>query len=319
MRIHLMAILAGFLLDLCLGDPYGLPHPVRAIGRWITDLEHKLRMYFPKNEKGELTGGIGLVMIIIFMTGSISMIVCAVARTGGTFCLFAVETVMSYYCLAARSLYRESMKVHDFLKCGEIENARKNVSMIVGRDTASLSSEGIAKAAVETVAENTSDGVIAPLFYMAIGEPVLGWIYKAINTMDSMVGYKNESYLYFGRAAARVDDFVNFIPARLSAILMIGASALLRMHVKDAIRIYKRDRFNHKSPNSAQTEAVCAGALGVQLAGDAWYFGTLCKKQVIGDDLRPIEYQDIKRAGKLMYLTAILCLLLITGLLLSIN
>lgn len=309
MKLHLLAIFTGFLLDLCLGDSNRLPHPVRAIGRLIGWLEKRLRMYFPKSGRGELAAGFCLTGAVLLITGAVGGAACVAAKAAGTTVFFLTNTILCYYLLAARSLRDESMKVYDSLKNGRVEEARRNVSMIVGRDTAPLSDIEIAKAAVETVAENTSDGVIAPLFYLAIGGPVLGWLYKAVNTMDSMVGYKNERYLYFGRSAARLDDLLNLIPSRLSAWLMIIASLLLRLDVKNAIRIYKRDRRNHKSPNSAQTEAVCAGALGIQLAGDAWYFGTLCKKQFIGDALRAVEYEDIKRAIWLMYMTTVLCLI----------
>ncbi|MCR5607989.1 MAG: adenosylcobinamide-phosphate synthase CbiB, partial [Lachnospiraceae bacterium] len=221
---------------------------------------------------------------------------------------------MTYYILATKCLRVESMKVYDCLKSGSLEESRKAVSMIVGRDTACLNEEGITKAAIETVAENTSDGVIAPMIYTAIGGPVLGFIYKGINTMDSMIGYKNDKYINFGRAAAKLDDVVNYIPARISAISMICAAFICRIFggtniysAKRAYNIFKRDRYNHKSPNSAQTESVCAGALGLKLAGDAVYFGKLVKKPFIGDETRKTEYEDIKRANNLMYITAVLC------------
>lgn len=312
--IRIAALAAGFLLDLCLGDPYSLPHPVRAIGRLITGLETGLRKLFPADSGGERTGGVFLAAMVIFTVGGASALLIAAARMAGPVPDFLMQTVLCYYVLAARSLCSESMKVLRDLAAGDVEGARKNVSMIVGRDTALLSDVGIAKAAVETVAENTSDGVIAPLFYLALGGPVSGWIYKAVNTMDSMVGYQNERYQYFGWAAARLDDVLNLIPSRLCAALMIFASALLKLDARGALRIYIRDRHNHKSPNSAQTEAVCAGALGVQLAGDAWYFGVCHEKPTIGDALREVEYEDIKRAGMLMYVTAVLCLLLVGSL-----
>ena len=187
------------------------------------------------------------------------------------------------------------------------------VSMIVGRDTENLTVEGVTKAAVETVAENTNDGVIAPLIYMLIGGPILGFVYKAVNTMDSMLGYKNEKYLYFGRVAAKMDDVAGFIPARISALLMILASCLLGMDGKNALWIWKRDRRKHASPNAAQTEAVCAGALQVQLAGDAWYFGKKHEKDTIGDPIRDIEPKDILRSEKLMIGTEVLTFLLFGG------
>lgn len=224
-----------------------------------------------------------------------------------------IETFMCYQILATRSLRDESDRVFLALQSEGVEAGRKAVSMIVGRDTENLTEEGVTKAAVETVAENTSDGIIAPMFYMMIGGAVLGWTYKAVNTMDSMIGYKNETYQYFGTIAAKLDDIVNYIPARLAALVMIAAAACTGMDWKNAIRIYRRDRHNHKSPNAAQTESVMAGALDVQLAGDAWYFGTLYQKPTIGDPIRSIEVQDIRRSHILLYGTAILSLVVMCG------
>lgn len=222
-----------------------------------------------------------------------------------------VEAILTYQILAAKCLWVESMKVYKALKEGTIADARKAVSMIVGRDTAKLDAEGVTKAAVETVAENTSDGVIAPMLYLAIGGPILGMLYKAINTMDSMVGYKNERYLDFGRAAAKLDDIVNYVPSRIAARLMIFSCYFLggKFIPSEAKRIYLRDRLKHASPNSAQTESACAGALGIQLAGDASYFGKLVHKPTIGDARRKVEAEDIVLANKLMYGTTILCFL----------
>ena len=231
----------------------------------------------------------------------------------------AVMALFCYWMLAAKSLKDESMKVYRELKKEDLKAARRAVSMIVGRDTDQLTAEGVTKAAVETVAENASDGVMAPLLYLAVGGPVLGAFYKAVNTMDSMVGYKNEKYLYFGRFAAKVDDVLNYIPARLSALFMVAAAGLTGLSAKNAWKIFKRDRYNHASPNSAQTEAAMAGALGVQLAGDAWYFGTLYKKKTIGDALRPVECEDIRRANRLMYASAGLLLIVVMLLYCSFN
>lgn len=222
----------------------------------------------------------------------------------------AAESFMCYQILATKSLKTESDKVYQALQKEGLVAARKAVSMIVGRDTKDLTEEGVTKAAVETVAENTSDGVIAPLFYLMIGGAVSGFAYKAVNTMDSMVGYKNDRYLYFGTAAAKLDDAVNYIPARISAYLMILASAVAGMDWRNAVKIYKRDRYNHKSPNAAQTESVMAGALDVQLAGNAWYFGKLYEKPTIGDARRPVEPQDIRRSHKLLYATAVLAVVI---------
>lgn len=310
MVTHIASILAGFILDAVFGDPHFFPHPVRAIGWLINRLEHGIRPLFPRTEKGELAGGAVFAVLVPAVTALAAVLLLTAAKAAGDAVLFLAESVLVYFLLAARSLRDESMKVYHSLKKGDVEEARHNVSMIVGRDTSVLDAAGIARAAVETVAENTSDGVIAPLFFLALGGPVLGWAYKAVNTMDSMVGYKNEKYLFFGRAAARFDDLVNFIPARLSAVLMMGAAVVWRMDFQNAARIFRRDRFNHKSPNSAQTESVCAGALRIRLAGDAWYFGELCKKPFIGDDIRPVEQEDIKRANRLMYTASGLALFL---------
>ena len=303
-----LALILGFLIDLLLGDPRWLYHPVRIIGNGISLLEKLLRSVFPKTAKGERTAGFFLVLLICIGSGGITFLLLYLAYHIHTVLGIVLETFLCYQMLAVKSLKDESMRVFEELKKQDLPGARKAVSMIVGRDTKSLSAAGVTKAAVETIAENTSDGIIAPLFYMAIGGPALMFLYKGINTMDSMVGYKNERYLYFGRAAARMDDVLNFIPSRLSAVFMICAAFFLGMDWKHAWRIWRRDRLNHKSPNSAQTESVCAGALRIQLAGDAWYFGTLYKKKTIGDDLRPVEPEDIKRAGRRLYGTAYVAL-----------
>lgn len=321
MKYHMLAFFLGFLLDLLLGDPYCLPHPVRLIGRLISKTERYLLAKAKKqnaengrdaenrrDEEKELKLGKWMVAIV---SGCTILSVCAILFPAYWLhpCLgMAVETIMTYYILAAKCLKVESMKVYRCLKDQELEKARTAVSMIVGRDTACLDEAGVARAAIETVAENTSDGCIAPMLYAAVGGPVLGFFYKAVNTMDSMIGYKNDKYMYFGRAAAKLDDLVNYLPARISACLMIAASYLggKDFSGKEARRIYKRDRYNHASPNSAQTEAVCAGALGIRLAGDASYFGKLVKKPTIGDAGRDVEYEDIKRANRLMYLTVVL-------------
>lgn len=255
-------------------------------------------------------GGAILVILIVTFSAGIPCLILLVAYRYKIWLGFVLESFMCYQLLATRSLRDESKKVYDALKEGNLEKSRYAVSMIVGRDTQNLTEEGVTKAAVETVAENTSDGIIAPLFYMMIGGAVLGFAYKAVNTMDSMVGYKNERYQYFGTAAARLDDVLNYIPARLSAWIMILASCLAGLNGKNAVKIYRRDRSKHASPNSAHTEAVMAGALEIQLAGDAWYFGKLHKKPFIGDPIRKIEIEDIPRSHKLMYTTAVLSVIL---------
>lgn len=318
MCYHIFAFIAGFVLDLLIGDPHFIPHPVRLIGSLISSLDKRLNCdagYNSSEKKLNLIKykrGMLLVFTVIFATFAMSVIIIVAAYSINLYAGVIAEAVMTWQILATKCLRVESMRVYDALRTDGVDAGRRAVSMIVGRDTSVLDAAGVTRAAVETIAENTSDGVIAPMLYTAIGGPVLGFVYKAVNTMDSMLGYKNDKYMYFGRFAARLDDVVNFIPARISAYLMIAAAFIGGRHFdgKNAYRIFKRDRFNHASPNSAQTESVCAGALRVQLAGDAVYFGKLVKKKYIGDGLREIEYEDIKRANRLMYITAFLCELL---------
>jgi adenosylcobinamide-phosphate synthase len=301
----LYAILVGFIMDLLIGDPHWMYHPVRLIGKLITFLELLLRKIFPKTKDGEQKAGFVLVVLVCGISVFTVWGLIKLAYDLNFWCGFLLEVIMCYQLFAVRSLKDESMKVYKELVKSDLEASRKAVSMIVGRDTQSLTVEGVTKAAVETIAENTSDGTLAPMLYMFIGGPVLGWFYKAVNTMDSMVGYKNEKYIHFGRYAAKFDDVMNYIPARLCGLLMIFASYILKMDWKNAKKIFLRDRFNHASPNSAQTEAVMAGALRIQLAGDAWYFGKRYEKPTIGDALRPVEIEDIPRANRLLYATAI--------------
>lgn len=313
---HVIALAAGFVLDLLIGDPRWLYHPICLIGNLIAVLEKGIRKMFPKTAKGELAGGFLEVICVCLLSFGVPFLVLyflyGVSPTLG----MVLETFWCYQLLATRSLKDESGKVYHSLKTGTIEDARYAVSMIVGRDTKALTEAGVIKATVETVAENTSDGVVAPAFYMAIGGVPLMFLYKGINTMDSMLGYKNEKYLYFGCCAAKLDDAANYFPARISGWMMVTAAYLLEgifrwnYSGKQAAKIYKRDRRNHASPNSAQTESAMAGALQVQLAGNAWYFGKLYEKPTIGDDLRPIEAEDIPRANRLMIGTAVLSAML---------
>ena len=302
-------------------------HPIRVIGNLISVLEKGLRKLLcsrihaseqeKKNIREVLAGG-----ILWILTVSLSFLVPAVllfaAGKVHPAVRFLLETFWCYQIFAARCLVGESRKVYQKLKEDDLSGARRAVSMIVGRDTENLTAEGVTKAAVETVAENTSDGVTAPLLFLLIGGAPLGFLYKAVNTMDSMLGYKNEKYLYFGRIPAKMDDVFNYIPARLTAWFMIVAAFLTGMDGENAWKIYLRDKRKHASPNSAQSEAVCAGALDVQLAGDAVYFGKVYKKDYIGDAIRKIEPEDILRAGKLMYMTTILMMVVFGGLLLWI-
>ena len=310
MLISLAACITGFLLDFIFGDPVWLYHPVRVIGNFISFGEKTLRKIFRKTPGGELVAG----AVLWFLTAGLSFLIPFAVLAGAQMLhpvlRFLIESFWCYQILAARCLVNESGKVYDRLKENDLPGARKAVSMIVGRDTENLTVEGVTKAAVETVAENTSDGVTAPLLFLILGGAPLGFLYKAVNTMDSMLGYKNEKYLYFGRFPARMDDVFNYIPSRTTALFMIAAAFLTGMDGKNAWKIYLRDRRKHASPNAAQTEAVCAGALRVRLAGDAVYFGKLYKKEYLGDSLRPIEAEDIRRAGRLMYVTAVLMLII---------
>ena len=310
MKFHILALILGFLLDLVFGDPRWLYHPIRLIGNLIAAAEKPFRAAFPKTEKGELTAGVFFAVFVTAVSTAVPALILFLASRISMWLFFALEVFWSFQILAARSLKSESMKVYEALKNGSLEEARKAVSMIVGRDTQDLTEVGVAKAAGETVAENSSDGVVAPLIFLSLGGPVLGFFYKAVNTLDSMVGYKNDRYLYFGRFSAKLDDVLNFIPSRLSGLLLVAASPLAGLDGKGAWRIFRRDRKNHASPNSAQTEAAAAGALGVQLAGDAYYFGKLYKKPTIGDPLRPVEYEDIRRVNRLMYAAVCLALLI---------
>lgn len=307
---QLTALIIAFILDLCFGDPDFRFHPIRIIGNYISLSEKVLRKIFPKTKYGETVAGGILVIKVLFVSFAVPFLILFFSYRLNRFFGIGVESVMCYFLLAARSLSDAALKVYKPLKIGDTETARKNVSMIVGRDTESLDDVGITKAAVETVAENTSDGIVAPIIYMAIGGGVLGFMYKAVNTMDSMVGYKNDRYINFGKIAAKLDDIANFIPSRISAYLMILSAYILGFDGKGAFKIHKRDCHNHASPNSAQTESVTAGALGIQLAGDAYYFGKLYKKPFIGDKKRDIEYEDIKKSIKLMYLTSVITLIL---------
>lgn len=319
--MHMLAFFGGFLLDLLFGDPYWLPHVVRLLGLLIAKTEHWL--YREQNERDyqtELRKGQLLVLVVLSMTALLSGGLLVLSYKIAPACGFIVEMLLTYQVLAAKCLRVESMRVYACLCRKDLAAARTAVSMIVGRDTDVLDDVGVTKAAIETVAENTSDGVIAPMLYTALGGPVLGLLYKAVNTMDSMVGYKNERYQYFGKAAARLDDVVNWIPARFSAYLMILTAYMSGDAYcgAQAFAVWKRDRYKHASPNSAQTEAACAGALGIQLAGDASYFGKTVKKPYIGDARRPVEIEDIRRANHLMYGAAWICEILCLLVMLSV-
>ncbi len=306
---HFMALLLGFFFDLILGDPHWLPHPVQGMGWMIAKLEPVLRRQFPATESGERTAGTLLVLLVAGTSVLLTAAVLACCWLISPMLCFGVEVLICYQLLATKSLRMESMKVYWALERGTLEDGRRAVSMIVGRDTANLTEAEVIAAAVETVAENASDGILAPLLWMAALGPLGGMFYKAVNTMDSMVGYQNQRFLNYGRAAARLDDVLNWIPARISGFLMC-LGAFFGFHGRDAFRIFFRDRKNHKSPNSAHTEAACAGALGLQLGGAHFYFGQLVEKPTIGDPLRPIRREDIRQANNLALITGILALLI---------
>ena len=309
----LCACFIGFILDLIIGDPeWMFFHPIRLIGTMIAGGEKQLRKITKDTEKGQLAAGSILVVFVVCISFLVPFLILYVCTRINPVLKLAVESILCYFLFATKSLKTESMKVYHALKTGSIEESRKAVSMIVGRDTSVLDEEGVAKAAVETVAENTSDGIIAPMLFMIIGGAPLGYFYKAVNTMDSMIAYKNKKYLYFGRCAAKTDDLVNYIPARLSAVFLLAASFLIpKFDEKNAWKIYKRDRKKSESPNAAQTESVCAGALRVRLLGDAYYFGELHKKEYIGDDIEPVTPEKIVEVNQLMYAAVLIGMLVL--------
>lgn len=310
MKWSLFALLIGFVMDLLIGDPHGFPHPVVLIGKLISVLETAVRKVFPKTVSGENWAGAVLWLVVTALSFTVPLAILLLCQAVSPYLRLAVESIMCWQILATKSLRDESMKVYTALESGDLQKSRYAVSMIVGRDTAQLDDKAITRATVETVAENTSDGIVAPMLCLAIGGAPLGFFYKAVNTMDSMLGYVEPPYKNIGMVPARMDDVMNFIPSRISAFMMLFAGWILRLDVKNGFKIFKRDRFNHASPNSAQTESVCAGLLGLRLAGDAVYHGVLHKKKYIGDPVREIEHRDIPRACRLLYVTAGITLLI---------
>lgn len=313
-KYSVFACIIGFLLEILIGEPKFLYHPVRLIGKLIELSEKIFRGIFENNKNGLEFAGVFIVITVCFVTTAVVFLINYFAYGFNIYLGIIIESFLCYFMLATKGLKIESMKVYEKIYKEDIEGGRKAVSMIVGRDTQNLDKEGIIKATVETVAENLSDGVIAPMFYILMGGSIFGAFYKAINTMDSMIGYKNEKYIYLGKCAAKADDLFNFIPARLSALMLILTAFLMKRDYKRAIKIFKRDRFNHKSPNSAQTESVCAGILGIQLGGDAFYFRKLHKKPFIGDCVNKVEEENIIEINKLMYVASFLTIILFGGL-----
>ncbi|MBQ1631800.1 MAG: cobalamin biosynthesis protein CobD [Clostridia bacterium] len=316
--LTLLSVLLGFLIDCAIGDPAWLLHPVVLIGKLISLSEKALRKLFPKTDRGAFSAGLIMAILVPLLSAGVSFGILFGLYLLSPWAYFAMSSIMCWQCFAARCLAKEANKVTKALETDGIEAGRKQVSMLVGRDTEHLSEEQVLKATVETVAENASDGVIAPMLYMLLFGAVGGFFYKAINTMDSMVGYKNDRYLFFGRAAAKLDDAANFIPARMSAFAMIAVAPLLKLDGRNAFRIWKRDRRKHASPNSAQTESVAAGALHIELAGPASYFGKRVEKPTLGENDRPIERKDVARTNALMYGASILLLVLFEAVLLPL-
>lgn len=298
--MQMLALPAAFILDMIFGDPHTGMHPICLIGNLIAILDSALNKENVSRERRIARGALTAAAVIVIST-AFPLIIEIISFNINIWLFFVAETVMDYFVIAAKSLKKESMLVCAAMEAGDTEGARRAVSMIVGRDTKVLDKEGIIKAAVETVAENSSDGVIAPVFYTALCGAAGGFFYKSVNTMDSMLGYINDRYEAFGKAAARLDDVLNYIPSRLSALFIIAAAKFTGLNAAGAWKIFRRDRMKHASPNSAQTESACAGALDVRLAGNAWYGGVLHEKPYIGDDIRPIEPEDIRKACRLMY------------------
>ena len=306
-------IITAFILDCLLGDPQNRFHPIRIIGSGISLSVAAYKKIKVKKPAVQFFMGVLLTLVIVSISYMVTGFITIFSYRLNYWLGFVVEAVICYFLIAAKALKEESMKVYRSLAAGDIEGARKNLSFVVGRDTHDLSVPSIIKATVETVSENLSDGVIAPLIYICIGGAPLGMAYKAINTLDSMIGYRNDDFEYFGKFAARLDDAANFIPARISALLLIFGSLFVGADVKGASRIFMRDRYNHKSPNSAQTESVCAGALGLCLGGDNYYHGLLVHKPTIGDEIQESLPKHIITANRLMYSAAISAVVLLAA------
>lgn len=298
----------AFIADLIFGDPASIPHPVVIIGKLISFLDKNLRKVFPDTDRGRFFAGLAMAKTVMIASLAVSLIISAILLKISPILFGLIQLWWCWQCLAVKSLSSEAKNIYEKLSGGSIEESRLAVARVVGRDTSELTHEEITKATIETIAENFTDGVVAPMMYMSIFGAPLALMYKAVNTMDSMVGYKNEKYLFFGRAAAKIDDFFNYIPARFAAIMWIIASGISGYSMKDSYRVWKRDRRKHSSPNSAQTEAACAGALGIQLAGPAYYFGTHYDKQYIGDKKRAVEPEDIRRTDRIMHVGALISL-----------
>lgn len=307
--ILLLILPTAFCLDLIFGDPEKFPHPVRLMGKFIIFCETFIRSRLPKTSQWEKRGGLILAVVVMGVSflAPLAIILTAYKINGALGIL--VHIILCYWLIAVKSMNKEASSVFDELKKDDLDAARQKLSRIVGRDTKNLDEKGIIKATVESVSENTCDGVVAPLFFMAIGGAPLGFLYKAVNTLDSMVGYKNEKYKDFGYFSAKIDDVLNFIPARITGLFYIFAAYCLGYNGKGARKIFFRDRLKHASPNSAHGEAAAAGALNIALGGASYYGGVLVEKPVIGDDIKTPEPDDINKSIQMLYLASIWALI----------
>ena len=299
----MIEIILGFLLDLIVGDPQNPIHPIRIIGSLCKTVEKFFRSILKRYLK---VAGLLTWILVVFIVFIFNYLLLKVTYRINPSVTMILGSVMIYFCISTKALKIEGLKVVKYVIKDDIEGARKQLSYIVGRDTKNLDKESILKAVVETVAENMSDGVIAPLFYAGIGGAPLAFLYKAVNTMDSMFGYKNDKYIEFGYFPAKLDDVFNYIPARLSGYFIVIVSFILGLDYKNSFKIYKRDKNNHSSPNSAHPEAAVAGALNVQLGGPNYYFGKLVEKQTIGDDREKIDINKVNNTNNILYCSAVL-------------
>ena len=295
----------AYILDLIFGDPQNIIHPVQIIGK-IISLGEKILLKEKSGSRYKFFAGIILNIFVVSITYGLTCLIYKSSKTSGVFTL--IEIYLMYTVFSVNSLAREGNRVYNILKEGNIEKARKDLSYLVSRDTETMDEKMIIRSTMETISENTVDGIVAPMFYMFLGGLPLAMTYKAINTLDSMVGYKNERYMDFGKFSAKIDDIANFIPARITGFLIVAASMILRYNYKNSLKMFIRDRKNHSSPNSAHAEASVAGALGVQFGGRVSYFGKEADKPTIGDKIKDFELEDIKKNIKIMYITSFLSL-----------
>jgi len=295
----------AYILDLVFGDPQNIIHPVQIIGKMIS-LGEKILLKEKSGSRYKFFAGIILNIFVVSITYGLTCLIYKSSKISGVFTL--IEIYLMYTVFSVNSLAREGNRVYNILKEGDIEKARKDLSYLVSRDTETMDEKMIIRSTMETISENTVDGIVAPMFYMFLGGLPLAMTYKAINTLDSMVGYKNEKYMDFGKFSAKIDDIANFIPARITGFLIVAASMILRYNYKNSLKIFIRDRKNHSSPNSAHAEASVAGALGVQFGGRVSYFGKEADKPTIGDKIKDFELEDIKKNIKIMYVASFLSL-----------